>query len=189
MSVRKHNQEQGFSLMEVIIAIFIVTISLLGTAAAITNALQYAALSRSVSTSKNLVVTTLENIESLRNSRRLKFKQIANVADVDNNDVDRTFSGFPPGFIDISTQPGPDGVVGTADDLISPGPDNVYGTADDFSNPALAVGGFSRQILITFPDINDRTIKRVEVRIRYLAATGTVGQLSGVAFLNDEVRR
>jgi type II secretory pathway pseudopilin PulG len=179
----------GFSLIEAVIAILVVTIALLGTSAAITSALQYAALARSASTAKNLVVSTLEEVESLRNSHRLAFKQIANVAGVDNTGVDRPFAGFVAGFSDISTQPGRDGVIGTADDFLDPGPDLVYGTADDFSNPALAVAGFSRQITITLPDPADATLKRVQVDVRYLAATGTVGQLTGVSYLNDELRQ
>lgn len=67
-------QESGFTLIEAVIAILILTIGLVGTAAAITYALQYGAISRNVTKAKLLVVASFEEIESLRNSRRLDFE-------------------------------------------------------------------------------------------------------------------
>ena len=71
--------ENGFSLLEVIIAIFILTISLLGAAAALGYALEFSNTSRNVGKAKSIIVSTIEEIESLRNTRRLEFKQIANL--------------------------------------------------------------------------------------------------------------
>ena len=131
------------------------------------------------------MVSSIEEIESLRNSRRLDFPQIENAGSVDNTNAPNPFTGFTTGFQQVSLTPGPDGVAGTADDLIDPGPDGNFGTGDDFTNPALARSGYSRQITIS--DVSP-TIKRIDVRIRYLAAGGKIGEIGGVAYLNDESR-
>lgn len=178
--------ESGFSLLEAIVAIFIITIGLIGTAAAITYALQFGAISQNVTKSKLMVVATIEEIESLRNSRRLNYRQIANVGKVDNTEASVNFSGFSNGFKEISLQPGTDGVHGTDDDLQDKGADGIFGTTDDFDNPALARGGYRRQITIT--ELSE-TLKKVEVRIRYPGRGGAIGEITGVCYLNDEARQ
>lgn len=180
--------ESGFSLLEVIIAIFILTIALISTAAAITYALEFGTTSRNVGKAKLVIISTIEEIEALRNARRLDFKQISNVGDVDNTDSKNTFNGFSLGFKEISLNPGPDGVIGTDDDLKDAGSDAIYGTADDFDNPALVRSGYLRQISISFLP-TDPTIKKVEVRVKYFSAGGKVSEISGVSYINDESRR
>ena len=163
--------EKGFTLFEAVIAIFILTIGLIGTAATITFALEYSAISRNVTNGKLVIVSTIEEIESLRKSRRLDFKQIENVGNVDNTGAANNFNGFSTGFTPVSADPGPDGVNGTDDDLISAGPDQTYGTGDDFTDNSLARDGYFRQITIT--NLGGSTvIKRIEVRVQYPAAQG-----------------
>ena len=149
-------QESGFTLIEAVIAILILTIGLVGTAAAITYALQYGAISRNVTKAKLLVVASFEEIESLRNSRRLDFKQISNVGSVDNTGVTNQFTGFSSGFRIIPLNPGTDGVYGTDDDIAD---------TDDCE----------RRIFP--PDYNHKivsaTIKKVQVKVRYPGTGGT----------------
>lgn len=179
--------EAGVSMIEVIVAIFILTVALVATAAALTFALEIGAISKNVSNAKLIIVSSIEEIESLRNSRQLDFKQIENVGSVDNTNVDNSFAGFSNGFRPVSLDPGPDGVNGTDDDLISAGPDGDYGTADDFSDPTLIRNGYARQITIT--DLpGSSTIKKLEVRVRYVGAAGKQGEIAGVAYLNNEFR-
>jgi type II secretory pathway pseudopilin PulG len=155
--------EKGFSLIEAVVAILIITVGLIGTAAAITYALEYGAISRNVGNAKLVIVSSIEEIESLRNTRRLDFKQIANVGKVDNNGSPNTFGGFSNGYKEVSVNPGPDGVNGTNDDLRDAGPDETYGTGDDFDNPSLVKSGYVREIIIT--DLNT-TLKKVEIKVR-----------------------
>lgn len=182
------HQEKGFSLLEVVVAIFILTIALLGAAAAITRALEYSTTGRSLSNAKLIIVSTIEEIEALRNSKRLEFKQLANVSDVDNTDVTINFGGFSTGMKAVSIDPGQDTINGTDDDLLDPGPDNTYGTTDDFENPARIRSGYQRQIIIT-PLSGNPTIKRVEVKIKYFSSSGTASEVSGASYINDEARR
>jgi type II secretory pathway pseudopilin PulG len=177
--------EQGFTLVEAVVAIFILTIGLLGTAAAITYALEFGTLSRNVSNAKSVIVGAIEEVETLRNARRLDFKQIANVGNVDNTDSANVFSGFSNGFKPVSFQPGPDSVNGTNDDFKNAGADNKFGTADDFDDPGFVRSGYFRQITIT--NLTD-SLKKVEVKVRYLGAGGKVGEITGVSYLNNEAR-
>jgi prepilin-type N-terminal cleavage/methylation domain-containing protein len=179
--------EKGFSLLETIVAILILTIGLMGAAGALTYSLQYSTTSKNVGNAKLIIVSTIEEIESLRNTRRLDFKQISNAGAVDNTDCKNTFNGFSTGFKPISLNPGFDGVSGTDDDIKEAGPDAVWGNADDIDNPALIRSGYTRQITIT-PLAGDSTIKRIEVKVRYYSSGGAVGEITGVGYINNETR-
>ncbi len=178
--------QQGFSLIEAIIAIFILTIGLIGTAAAVTYALEFSTISRNVTKAKLVVVASIEEVESLRNSRRLNFKQFANVGSVDNSDAQNNFMGFSDGYSMVSSSPGPDGVNGTADDIsTAPGNDGVFGTPDDTVDMKLLRSGYIRQIQIVNLSAN---LKKVIVRVRYTSVNGKVGEIVGVSYLNNDAR-
>src|SRR6476620_6955964 len=87
-------KQDGFSLIEAVVAIFIMTVGLIGTAAALGYAIHYGTISRNVTSAKSMIVAEIEEVETLRNSRRLDFKQIANVGSVDNTDAAAIFNGF-----------------------------------------------------------------------------------------------
>lgn len=178
--------ENGFTLIEVVVAILILTIGLMGTVAAITYALQFTTLSKNLSNAKLVIVSTIEEVESLRNTRRLEYKQIANVGSVDNTDSPNFFGGFSSGFVPISTKAGTDGVNGTLDDLSSAvGTDGNWGTTDDTIDASRVRGGYWRQIEITNLTA---TLKKIEVKVRYPASNGAIGEIRGVSYLNDEAR-
>jgi prepilin-type N-terminal cleavage/methylation domain-containing protein len=182
------DSENGFTLLEVVVAILILTIGLMGTAAAITYALQFSTLSKNLTNAKLVIVASIEEIESLRNTQLLAYKQIENVGNVDNTDATNVFGGFSSGFKSISTKPGRDGINGTDDDLsIGAGADGMWGTSDDVLNSSLARGGYSRQITITNL-AGSTTLKKIEVKVRYPASNGTIGEIRGVSYLNDEAR-
>ncbi len=186
-SVKILRNENGFSLVEAVIAIFILTVALMGTAAALSYAFQFGTTSRNVGNARLIIISTLEETESLRNSKRLEFKQISNVGSVDNTDKKNTYTGFSTAYLPLALNPGPDGINGTPDDLRDPGPDGLFGTADDFDNPALARSGFTRRITITTSPLTP-TIKRIEVNVRYSSPGGTVSEITGVGYLNNETR-
>lgn len=179
-SVRK--SERGFTLLEMVVATGLLTGGLLVVAATIGYALLVSNSGRSITNTKLLIVSVLEQMETLRNTDTLTFNQIANVANVDNTGATRPFNGFPTGFLPVSTNPGPDGIYGTDDDLIDAGPDQTYGTLDDFSNDALARPGVTRQIVIT--SLSPQ-LKRIQVTIRYSPKGGDTKELIGVSYLND----
>ena len=185
---RQHRQsESGVTILEMVVAMLILTIGLLGLAAAIGYAVTVSNKGRNLTNSKLLVVSLLEQMETLRNTQELKYGQIANVGAVDNTAATRNFAGFPVGFLPLSINPGPDGIFGTSDDLVNPGPDNIYGTVDDFTDTTWSVPGYQRQIVITeFP--SNPNLKRSEVTVRYPDAGGHLRDLVGVSYLNNDTR-
>ncbi len=161
----RRTQESGFSLLELVIAMVILTVGLLGVASAIGYALMASNSGRGLTNAKLLVVSALEQMETLRDSGELNFNEISN-AQVPGS----TFTGFPSTFIAVSTTPGPDFVFGTADD---PG----------IADPSQAFTGVTRQILIT--DLTP-TLKRIQVTLQYSPKGGVSTQLVCVSYLNDD---
>lgn len=182
-NLSRRNDESGFTLLEAVVAIAILTIGLVGTAAAVTYALQFSAISENVTKSKLLLMASIEQIESLRNSRRLEYKQIANTGAVNNGGTANNFSGFSTNFQPIFETPGADGVFGTPDDSLAAGADGIHGTPDDV--PAQSMPQYSRQIIIT--ELSG-SIKKVQVLVRYPGKGGTIGEIAGVSYLNDDAR-
>lgn len=177
--------EQGFSLLEMVVAIGILTGGLLAVASTIGYALMVSNSGRGITNTKLLIVSVLEQMETLRNTQTLTFGQIAHPPDVDNTGAEWNFVGFPTGFNPVSINPGPDGIFGTGDDLVDAGPDLRYGTADDFINPALARTGVTRQIRIT--SLSPQ-LKRIEVTLRYSPKGGDQKEIVGVSYLNNDAR-
>jgi prepilin-type N-terminal cleavage/methylation domain-containing protein len=164
-NLRQHQRAGGFSLLEMIVAMFILTIGLLGVASAIGYALMASNSGRGLTNAKLLVVSALEQMETLRDSGQLNFAEISN-SQVSGS----TFTGFPTTFLPVSTVPGPDFVYGTLDD---PGR----------TDPTQAVTGVTRQILITSLS---PTLKRIQVTLRYAPNGGASRDLVCASFLNDD---
>ena len=179
------HSESGVTILEMVVAMLILTVGLLGLAASIGYAVTVSNKGRNLTNSKLLVVSLLEQMETLRNTEQLTFGQIANQGQVDNSASTRTFIGFPTAFQPLSINPGPDGIFGTDDDLISPGPDNIYGTSDDTIDSTWAVPGYQRQISITNLSEN---LKRIQVTVRYPDAAGQLRDMVGVSYLNNDTR-
>ena len=174
-SKASRSPEGGFSLLEMVVAILIMTIALLGLASAISYALMASNRGRGVTNAKMLAVSILEQMETLRDTRALTFDEISNTRVQGSS-----FTGFPYSSTDfrpVSTVPGRDGVFGTEDDLWGP-----TGTTDD---PLLARPGVTRQILIT-PFPTNPFIKKIQVTLRYQAGGGKMSDLVGISYLNDD---
>lgn len=176
---KRRQSAGGFSLLEMIVAMFIITIGMIGVASAISYALMASNRGRGTTNAKMLIVSILEQMETMRDTGQLHFNEISN-GQVSGS----SFTGFPATFQPVSTTPGPDGVFGTIDDLIDPGPGGVYGDGNDFSNPALARPGVSRQIIITTLPDNDY-LKKIQVTLRYSPNGGETKELVCSGYLND----
>ncbi|MGB9179743.1 MAG: prepilin-type N-terminal cleavage/methylation domain-containing protein [Pyrinomonadaceae bacterium] len=186
--------EYGFTMIEMIAAMLILMIGLIALASAIGYALMASNRGRNVTNTKLLIVSVLEEIETLRNTKQLAFKQIANVGAVDNNNVRRSFGGFSTGFQPVAMNPttkqmnyGPDGIVGTPDDQVTPGSNGIYGDSDDTTDTSLTLSGYERQIVITTLPGNT-TLKKIEVTLRYPGRNGATETLTGTSYLNDDAR-
>ncbi len=172
-------RQDGFTLIEVMISMLILTIGSLGLLGVFGLAVKAAQTSQQDMIARQLASEAIESIYTARNSSELGWSQIANVS---NGGI------FVNGFTNIMCA-GPDGIVGTGDDttcltaagatcpsggvkcLSEPGPDGVMGTADDVIVP---LNGYQRQILITpLLDGNGnpiQTLSQVAVTIQYNVA-------------------
>ena len=182
---RKFDSEAGITILEMVAAMMVLTIGLLGLAASIGYAVTVSNRGRNLTNTKLVAVSLLEQMETLRNTEQLTFGQIANAGAVDNSGATWNFAGFPTGYQLLSKNPGPDGIFGTTDDFISPGLDQVYGTGDDFTDTTLALAGYSREIVISNLSPN---LKRIQVTVRYPDGGGQLRNLVAVSYLNNDAR-
>jgi type II secretory pathway pseudopilin PulG len=162
---RAEKRQQGFALLETLIAIVVLMIGLLAVLATFamaignTNSVQLDSIARQKATE------ALESIFTARQTSQITFANIQNVG-----------SGtgiFTPGFTPM-TDPGPDGLDGTGDDIPAvpvrlPGPSGVItNTAADV---LVDLGNFTRQIQIVNVPGNPN-IRQITVTVRYPVPQG-----------------
>jgi type IV pilus modification protein PilV len=148
---KKKSSRRGFSLIEVMIAIVITTVGLLGLMATFATAIKATSSAQEDLIARHKALDALESIYTARNSQQIPFASINNTAS------GGIFRSGPQQMLCA----GPDGLVGTGDDvpctnpntgaacpggvecLVLPGPDGVLGTADDLT---YSLGSFTRTI-------------------------------------------
>ena len=151
-------RQEGFTLIEVMISIVIMTVGLVSLLGVFGLAMASTQTSQQNAISKQLANEALEGILTARETANVTWAQIANTG---SGGI--FLSGFNP--IDL---PGADGIIGTADDaaagpqiLQMPGPDGIFGTADDVFLP---LSNYQRQILIVpATDSNGNPIATLDV--------------------------
>ncbi len=159
---RMNGQNQkGFSLIEVMIAMGVVTVGLLGLLALFAQAVAVSQLTSDDLYAKQIVRESLEGLYTARNTNQLRFTEIRGAS-----------SGgiFLEGFQSIRSA-GSDGLVSTADDgdvveMRMAGQDGQLNTDDD---ELVSMDQYQRQILIE--DINP-DLRKVTVTVRYRTARG-----------------
>ncbi|MGE5325081.1 MAG: type IV pilus modification PilV family protein [Actinomycetota bacterium] len=157
---RRRKSAAGFTLMEVLIAIVVLTIALMGLLSALGFAMAATHGSQQDLIAKQLATEAMESIFTARNTAQVQWLQIQNIGAGTN--PDGIFLTGPQAI----NQAGPDGILGTADDagagpVILAGPDGVVGTADD-----ITLNNFSRTIAIT-PVANTPALRTISVTITY----------------------
>ncbi|MBS1792426.1 MAG: hypothetical protein JSS81_01155 [Acidobacteria bacterium] len=171
----QNQNEKGFSYIDVMIALVILMIGILASAAALT-----ANLVRSFETEKQVIakqiaLSTIESIFSARDIARTG--AISGWSSIGNVGSNPDASGNPQGvflndFCPIREDLGWDGVAGTADDACAAG--NACQVPGRPDNTSAALGGFERRIVIT--DLQDAerpspphpiSRRRIDVTVRY----------------------
>ena len=155
--------EAGFTLIEAVVAISLLSVGLLGVASVISYSMTSSTRSRNVTKAKQVILSELEQIVILRDTGRLTFEQISNSGHGD-------FAGFSVSYQQVSNSPGADGIFGTSDDS---------GTDSDDSN-----NGFQRSVVIS--ELNP-TLKKIEISVHYPSGQHQE-TLSGVGYINDDTR-
>jgi type IV pilus assembly protein PilV len=161
--VRAGNREQGFSLLEVLISMVILTVGLVALLGVFGLAISSTQTAKQDMIAKQLANQAMESILTARDSSELTFSQIQNVS-----------SGgiFMDGSQPIN-QPDSNGLVGTSTSttaayLTEPGKDGIIGTADD-----VKVGLTNFQRTITFSPLYDSsgnllaTLRQANITITY----------------------
>jgi hypothetical protein len=129
-TLRKRSRHlAGFTLLEAMISIFVLTFGVLSLAAVYAQGIFFASLSQYDYVAEKKAEQAVEAIFTARDIKQLTWASIQNVS---NNGV--FLDGPQPILV-----PGTDGLVGTTTDqgstdeliTIGPGPDGILGTADD----------------------------------------------------------
>jgi prepilin-type N-terminal cleavage/methylation domain-containing protein len=160
----KASSTEGFTLMEVIIATAILAGGLLTLAGFLGNGMRFMAGSSPALIAREKAREAVESVFSARDTGLLSWPNINSVA---NGGV---FLAGPQPL----KNPGPDGLVNTADDtgvetLRTPGPDGILGNSDDVLMP---LSNYTREIQIT-PLFKDNTVivnpnlRQITVIIKY----------------------
>jgi prepilin-type N-terminal cleavage/methylation domain-containing protein len=147
-------KSRGFSLIEVMIAMVVLTVGLLAVIASFATAIAATQSAQEDLIARHKALDAMESIYTARNSQQIPFTSIANQA---NGGVFR--GGAQPLLC-----AGPDGLVGTGDDvacttvagavcpnggvecMVLPGADGILGNADD---QIMSLANFTRAITIS----------------------------------------
>jgi prepilin-type N-terminal cleavage/methylation domain-containing protein len=190
----KRTGQGGFTLVETMIAITIMSIGILTLIAAFGAAVNATKYAQEDLIARQKALEAMESIYTARNTQQITFGQIANIAS------GGIFTNGPTPLLAA----GPDGLVNTADDVnfpasgpcpagpecvVLPGPDGVLGTADDV---AMSLSNYTRQITIT-PALNpDGTVnpnlKQITVTVTYTEAGRTTPRTYAVNALISSFR-
>lgn len=134
------NSDSGFTLIETMIAMFVLTVGVIGMASVFLYGMQNATSAPNELVATQKAAEAIESVFAARDSRTKTWAQMQNVS----------YAGI---FIDGPTAmkvAGADGILNTSDDgavesVALPGPDGTFGTADDTTQ---ALTGMTRQIAI-----------------------------------------
>ena len=161
---RSVEHADGFSLIEMMVAMLILSISLLGLVGVFTMSLQRMRASTPMLIAREKAREAIESVHAARDTGEFAWNTIRNVADG---------GVFLNGAQPIRT-PGLDGLVNTTDDgaietMRKPGADAVLGTADD---EIVTLNDFTRQVAIvpmTFDGVAtiNPNLRQVTVTISY----------------------
>jgi prepilin-type N-terminal cleavage/methylation domain-containing protein len=164
---RDTTSESGFTLIEVMVGMVILTIGTLALAGGVAAGARRLTGSQDQMQASERAAEAAESVFKARDNRTLTWAQIRNVAGGSGADG----GIFQDGAKNIRAA-GTDGLVNTADDgavvqIVQPGPDGLLGTGDDVTSPIV---GMTREIEIR--DIS-ATLRQLRVIVRYQTPMGT----------------
>ncbi len=154
-------RDAGFTLVEALIAMTILSVGLMGLAQAFYVGMQHMSTSSANLIAREKAREAVESVHSARDTRTIEWSEIRNVSD----------GGMFLDGVQSLNASGADGLINTADDeaaglehQISPGPNGVMGDDDDESTP---LTNFQREIQILELNPANPDLREVVVTITY----------------------
>ena len=154
-------RDEGFTILETLVAMSILSFGLLGLAQVFYLGMQHMSTSSSNLIAREKAREAVESVHTARDTRTITWAQIRNVS---------AGGVFLDGEQPLNAA-GTDGLVNTADDAAAgvetqrdPGPDGLLGTADDALTP---LAGFSRRIEIRELNPINPALREVVITITY----------------------
>jgi type II secretory pathway pseudopilin PulG len=192
-------KDTGFSLVEVIIAILIMTAGLIALSGALIIGVTLPKRARQQEIAKQLANMIMESIIAAKETAPPGFNSFESLTFTDSTPSGRFVRG-----VSVMLEPGPDGVYCTCDDGVSPGPfsstcpstpgtlamqyeidpgpDGIYSVPNKTDNRKSQLLGFTREVIIQ--DLGPG-IKQIEVRVNYPTPTRNQETVSLICQLND----
>jgi type II secretory pathway pseudopilin PulG len=165
LDAKQRDPAKGFSLLETMIALLVLVVGILGLAGMLGAALASMQGSREDFIAQQKAEQAVEAIFTAKYTNSITWPEVANFTAGSPTGL------FLPGARPL-TVPGTDGLVGTAVDAaaapdyyLDPGPDGKLGTADDIEVP---LTNFTRTISIT-DVVGDSNLRLVVVTVNYTA--------------------
>jgi prepilin-type N-terminal cleavage/methylation domain-containing protein len=171
-NMQRRNQQSGFTLLEAMIAIVILSFGILSLAAVYAQGIQVANMTQLDYIAEKKAEEAVETIFAARDSHLLAWTNIRNVTGS---------GGANDGVFLVGPQPllaaGPDGLYGTSDDdtktpdvvIVGPGADMILGTSDDV---VMSLKNMTRTIAIS--DVTGESgLRQITITVNY-----TVGALT-----------
>ena len=159
---KRSRHPAGFTLLEAMISIFVLTFGVLSLAAVYAQGIFFASLSQYDYVAEKKAEQAVEAIFTARDIKQLTWSSIQNVS---NTGV--FLDGPQPVLV-----PGTDGLVGTATDqgsadeliTIGPGPDGILGTADD---QVVDLNPWMKRTIAITPVTGEANLRMITVTINY----------------------
>lgn len=172
------NAESGFSIIEVMISMVVMTVGLVSLVAVMGIAMASTATSEQVAISKRLANEALESILTARETAQVQWSNIANGNCVVGTGCTNGIFLTPPQPINL---PGVDGIIGTSDDaaagpqiLDMPGPSGIVqspaGGPCAAPDVCLSLTNYTRTIAITpyaVGGVTDANLNSVTITVTY----------------------
>lgn len=199
--MRQKSSESGFTIIETMIAIAIMGIGIITLIAAFATAVSSTQNAQENLIARQKTLEALESVYTARNTQQISFAQIANVSSggIFLNGMNPLLCAGTDGLYGTA---GFNGYTGDANCpatgvcpagpqcLVLPGPDGILGTADDVP---MSLGNFSRQIQIgTVLEADgvtiDPNLKQITVTMNWFATGSTVAHSYQVTALISSFR-
>jgi prepilin-type N-terminal cleavage/methylation domain-containing protein len=163
---RRKRRQQGFTLMEVLISMFVLTIGLVSMLGVFATAMASTQAAQQDMIAKQLAQQAMETIFTARGTANLTWDQIQSVGGAGSPGIFRT-------GLQAIKQPGTDGIYGSINDgssgpqtMTLPGPDGIVGTGDDIT---LGMNNYQRSVTISNTASAD--LRSVAITIQYTTPT------------------